>query len=276
MSWSCVCAHHALQCCRCIKSKQYFLARRLLDQDIYCLADTGLVAGDYLLYCYYGGLVCIAIKDHDLAFHLLQLSITMPTTCADAIMQAAWSRYQLLHTLRTGAAQPQADTADFVRPVLRAVTPLAHVAVHRSATRGMLRSRGKLCRPNQVHMHRAVALSPMHQCPGEDAPFPKHASQAARRDQKDASPVTQLTAHFAAGRAEKFVEVLSQHEAALRDEGVLGLVWQLRDRFPVHTIRRLTATFLTLSLDDLATQAGLPSAEAAKQLVAKCDAACPS
>ena len=49
--------------CRCIKSKQYFLARKLLQQDIFCLGDTGLNAADYLLYCYYSALVCIAVKD---------------------------------------------------------------------------------------------------------------------------------------------------------------------------------------------------------------------
>ena len=105
---------------------------------------------------------------------------------------------------------------------------------------------------------------------GEEPSFPKHASSGARRDLKDASPVTLLCRHFCGGRAAPFADTLSQHEGALRDEGLLGLVRQMTERFASRAIRKLTSTFLTLSLTELAKQAGLPDAEAAKALVAKC------
>ena len=98
--------------CRCIKSKQYYLARQLLEQDIFCLGDTGVNAADYLLYCYYGALVCIAVKDFDPAFRQLELAMTMPTSVPDAVILACWHRYQLLYALRTGTLyRPAADHA---------------------------------------------------------------------------------------------------------------------------------------------------------------------
>jgi hypothetical protein len=101
---------------------------------------------------------------------------------------------------------------------------------------------------------------------------PKHASQAARREFKENSPAQQLARHFAAGRPPQFAEALATHEAALRDEGLLGLAGQLRERFAARQVSKLTATFLTLGLGELAAQAGLPDADAAKALVAKCAA----
>lgn len=89
--------------CRCLATKQYYLGRRLLDQDIYELGGTGLQSADYLLYCFYGAKVCIAIKDHHTAARLLELACTMPTGVGDAIMLAAWHHLQLVVPLHTGA-----------------------------------------------------------------------------------------------------------------------------------------------------------------------------
>lgn len=89
-------------CFRCIKSKRYALGRKLLDEEIFCLCDTGLIATDYLLYYYYGGLVCAALKEHAKALKLFEMAITIPTSVPDAIIVAAWHRYQIITALSTG------------------------------------------------------------------------------------------------------------------------------------------------------------------------------
>lgn len=87
---------------RCIKCKRYALGRELLKEEIYCLCDTGLIATDYLLYYYYGGLVCAALKEHAQALKLFEMAITVPTAVPDAIIVAAWHRYQIITALSTG------------------------------------------------------------------------------------------------------------------------------------------------------------------------------
>lgn len=87
---------------RSIKCKRYALGRQLLDEPIYCLCDAGLIATDYLLYYYYGGLVCAALKEHARALKLFEMAITIPTTVQDAIIFAAWHRYQIITALFKG------------------------------------------------------------------------------------------------------------------------------------------------------------------------------
>lgn len=70
---------------------------------MYYLSDTGLNATDFLLYHYYGGLVCIALKQYPKALRLLEAAITTPTNVPDAIIVSAWQRYQIITALLTGA-----------------------------------------------------------------------------------------------------------------------------------------------------------------------------
>lgn len=80
------------------------MGRKLLDEDIFQLGDTGLVPADYLLYCFYGAKICVAVKDLMVAMRLLELAITMPTGLGDAIILESWHLYQLVGPLASGAA----------------------------------------------------------------------------------------------------------------------------------------------------------------------------
>jgi hypothetical protein len=80
------------------------LGRKLLDEEVYQLGDTELVPADYLLYCFYGAKVCIAVRDLKLGMHLLELAITMPTGVGDAIMLESWLLYQMVGPLASGVA----------------------------------------------------------------------------------------------------------------------------------------------------------------------------
>jgi hypothetical protein len=90
---------------RAVRSKRYFAARQLLQEDLYHLTSTGLTMTDYLLYGYYGGLCALACKDYAAAYRLFELTITVPTTFSDAIVLAAWRHYQLAYAIHTGALE---------------------------------------------------------------------------------------------------------------------------------------------------------------------------
>ena len=104
---------------------------------------------------------------------------------------------------------------------------------------------------------------------GHEPSYPKHASQGARREARNSDIVASLCRHFAAGSAEAFDEAVHKEQGLLRDEGLMGLVLQLRERFQARAVGNLTATYLTLSLDEVARQAKLPDAGTAKSLVTK-------
>jgi hypothetical protein len=70
---------------------------------MYYLSDTGIIATDYLLYHYYGGLVHIALKQYPQALRMLEAAITTPTNVPDAIIVCAWQRYQIITALVSGA-----------------------------------------------------------------------------------------------------------------------------------------------------------------------------
>jgi hypothetical protein len=65
-------------------------------------------------------------------------------------------------------------------------------------------------------------------------------------------------------------EAIKTHQMELKEHGLHGLALQMQDRMANQAIRKLTATYLTLSLVDLAKEAGLEGPDAAQTLLAKC------
>jgi COP9 signalosome complex subunit 3 len=90
-------------CCRALLSNHCAIGYSVLQNTLYQLGDTALNATDYLLYCYYGGLVCIGCRKLAKASELLLLAITMPTQVPDAIILAAWQKYVMIYALQTGS-----------------------------------------------------------------------------------------------------------------------------------------------------------------------------
>lgn len=63
---------------------------------------------------------------------------------------------------------------------------------------------------------------------------------------------------------------LSKNTKYFLDAGLLGLATQLLDKIVTRKIQRLTATYRTLALADIALEAGLESADAAELHILKC------
>lgn len=80
-------------------------SRAMATEDILEVdpASTGLKTRDYLLYCYYGAMVCIGLKHLDRALELLTLALTVPAEGLSAIMVAAYRKYILVSLLKDGA-----------------------------------------------------------------------------------------------------------------------------------------------------------------------------
>ncbi|KAF6258354.1 hypothetical protein COO60DRAFT_1701346 [Scenedesmus sp. NREL 46B-D3] len=102
---------------------------------------------------------------------------------------------------------------------------------------------------------------------GAVAPLPKFTSHKVRQlsDSADTKPYSDLAAAYSSKSSDRLARVAEQHMAAFNADRNVGLVKQVLASLPVRTIQRLTQTYLTLSLADIARVAGLagpPEAEA--------------
>jgi len=81
------------------------------------------------------------------------------------------------------------------------------------------------------------------------------------------SDYAELEKAFADRSAESLAKALAAHGDAYRADGNLGLAKQLAAALPARGVARLTSTYLTLPLADIAAAAGLGSAAEAEGLV---------
>jgi hypothetical protein len=81
---------------------------------------------DYLLYCFYGAKVAIAVKDFSLALRLLELAITMPIGLGNAIMLESWHLYQMVCPLSAGMGRI------LPRPLPQQLIAVHHMCHHHS------------------------------------------------------------------------------------------------------------------------------------------------
>ncbi|GFR52513.1 hypothetical protein Agub_g15070, partial [Astrephomene gubernaculifera] len=105
---------------------------------------------------------------------------------------------------------------------------------------------------------------------GQLLPLPKFTSPAVRHViESEARPYNDLATAAASRNAERLRRVVEQHSALFAADTNLGLVRQVLSSLAVRAIQRLTATFLTLSLADIAAHAGLAggAAEAEERIL---------
>ncbi|KAG8466534.1 hypothetical protein KFE25_007913 [Diacronema lutheri] len=100
--------------------------------------------------------------------------------------------------------------------------------------------------------------------------LPRYAATAVTRHVRSAAGAyTDLAGAFASRESAKLRRVLVQHAAVYRKDGNAGLVKQCASAFDKECIERLSRTYVTLSLQQLASAAGLGSAEQAEALLLK-------
>ncbi|KAG2451207.1 hypothetical protein HYH02_003814 [Chlamydomonas schloesseri] len=109
---------------------------------------------------------------------------------------------------------------------------------------------------------------------GQLQPLPKFTSGCVRHMlEGEARPYADLATAAAARQPERLRRVAEQHAAVFAADGNLGLVKQVVGCLTVRSIQRLTQTFLTLPLSDIAANAGLASAAVAEEHILRMVAA---
>ncbi|GLC41581.1 hypothetical protein PLESTB_000699900 [Pleodorina starrii] len=104
--------------------------------------------------------------------------------------------------------------------------------------------------------------------------LPKYTSSCVRHViDSEARPYNELASAYASRNADRLRRVADQHTATFAADNNLGLVRQVVASLAVRSIQRLTQTFLTLSLTDIAAHAGLPGAEEAEARILRMVAA---
>ena len=101
--------------------------------------------------------------------------------------------------------------------------------------------------------------------------LPKYTSTAVTRNVKGAAgPYHALETAFLSRKADDLASCLASHEAGFRTDGNWGLCCQVAAALPGRLVQRLTSTYLTLPLTDLATSAGLGGPRDAEALILAC------
>ena len=179
----------------CLLAKLYHVAAPVLDEDIYDVnpKHTGLDVTDFLLYCYYGGMVYLGQKRLGRAIAFFMNAMTAPSTAASEITAACYKKYVLAALMARG----------------------------------------------------------------EVPPLPKYASHAVARQVKKVKEYGDVADAFRKGSVAALEKAIAKHEAVFTADNNLGLVKQCVEALYRKRIAKLTKTYLTLSLEDIAKEVGL-------------------
>lgn len=187
----------------CLLSKCYKASLSILEDDIFEIDQkrTALVPRDFLLYCYYGGMVYIGLKKFSKALEFFQHAITAPTTALNAITIAAFRKYVLVSLIQNGQVPP----------------------------------------------------------------FPKYTPAVVLRNLKSCvQDYLDLANLYATRNIADVKRCITTHEDVFKSDNNLGLAKQVIASLYKRNIQRLTQTYLTLSLQDIADTVQLDSQKEAE------------
>ncbi|CAM6121819.1 unnamed protein product [Calypogeia fissa] len=182
---------HADYLLLCLLAKTYKAGLLILEEDIFEIDQkrTGLTPRDFLLYCYYGGMVCIGLKRFGKALELLQQAITAPATVLNAITIASYKKFVLVCLIHNGQVPP----------------------------------------------------------------FPKYTPSVVQRNMKScAQDYFDLANLYTSRNILDVRRCINAHEDVFKNDNNLGLAKQVISSLYKRNIQRLTQTYLTLSLQDIA------------------------
>lgn len=181
----------------CLLSKCYKAGLSILEEDIFEID----LPKDFLLYCYYGGMVFIGLKRFNKALEFFQHAITAPATTLTAITVEAYKKFVLVSLIQTG------------------------------------------------------------QVPA----FPKYTPAVVQRNLKSCTqPYIDLANNYSTGKIAVLEASVTINTEKFKSDSNLGLVKQVLSSLYKRNIQRLTQTYLTLSLQDIASTVQLETAKQAE------------
>ncbi|KAH7289854.1 hypothetical protein KP509_30G021500 [Ceratopteris richardii] len=182
----------------CVLAKCYTSASVVLEEQIFeidpkkCL----ITPKDFLLYCYYGGMLCIGLKKFAKALEFFHHAITAPATVLSAIVVESYKKFILVSLIENGQV-----------PSFPKYTPAVSIRYLKTCTQDYLELANSFSTRNISDLQRCVA----------------------------------------------------SHEDAFKKDSNLGLVKQVVSSLYKRNIQRLTQTYVTLSLEDIASTVQLAS-----------------
>ncbi|CAK9204856.1 unnamed protein product [Sphagnum troendelagicum] len=182
----------------CLLAKCYKASLSVLEDDIFEIDQkrTGLVPRDFLLYCYYGGMIHIGLKQFGKALEFFQHAITAPATVLNAITIAAYKKFVLVSLIQLGQ---------------------------------------------------------FHDCFVQVPLFPKYTPPVVQRNLKSCvQDYMDLATSYVTRNIADVKGYITTHEDAFKSDNNLGLARQVIASLYKRNIQRLTQTYLTLSLQDIA------------------------
>ncbi|KAG0467860.1 hypothetical protein HPP92_017188 [Vanilla planifolia] len=181
----------------CLLSKCYKAAISILDDDVFEIDQPK----DFFLYCYYGGMIYIGLKQFPKALECLHNVVTAPMSAINSIAVEAYKKYVLVS--------------------------LTHL--------------------------------------GQISTFPKYTSSTAQRNLRNfAQPYVDLANCYSNGKFSELEEFIQANLEKFQADNNLGLVKQVLSSLYKRNIQRLTQTYLTLSLQDIADTVQLSTSKDAE------------
>lgn len=181
----------------CLLAKCYKAALSILEEDIFEID----IPKDFLLYCYYGGMIFIGLKRFNKALEFFQHAITAPATTLTAVTVEAYKKFVLVSLIQTG------------------------------------------------------------QVPA----FPKYTPAVVQRNLKSCTQFyIDLANNYSSGKISVLEACVNTNTEKFKNDSNLGLVKQVLSSLYKRNIQRLTQTYLTLSLQDIASTVQLETAKQAE------------
>ncbi|KAG0729014.1 COP9 signalosome complex subunit 3 [Chionoecetes opilio] len=222
----------------------------------------------FLLYYYYGGMIYTAIKNYDRAQYFLRVCITTPALAVSHIMLEAFKKYILVSLILEGKHTESWGCPGAVTGVLVTCSAVTGVLVTCGTVTGMLVT----CGPSRAagdlwyrHGHAGDLWCLTGVLIGK---IPKYASLVVTRFIKPLSQVYwDLGQAFATNCPDKVCGVINKNQETFTGDQNMGLVKQCLSALYKKNIQRLTRTFLTLSLGDVANRVQLATPQEAQKYI---------
>ncbi|XP_042463912.1 COP9 signalosome complex subunit 3-like isoform X1 [Zingiber officinale] len=258
----------------CLLAKCYKAGLSILDDDIFEVDHPR----DHFLYCYYGGMINIGLKRFEKALACLHNVVTAPMTTLNAICVEAYKKYILVSLILNGQVPSFPKyTSSAAHRNLKNYTQVANYPPSHARCSSSHLPRTNPCQP---HPYALEPLSTLHQplsisYARSEAPINlvshscHHGSHASSHILEIVflEPYVDLANFYASGKFSELEACIQTNQEKFLSDSNLGLVKQVLSSLYKRNIQRLTQTYLTLSLQDIANVAQLNNPKEAEMHV---------